>query len=74
MVKRLGSRDHITEARRNLHWLLFKYRFINKLCILMHMVHISCGLGYIFELVLRRQLFQDAVDYALLAETAMRSL
>ena len=28
MVKRLGSRDHITEARRNLHWLPIKYRVI----------------------------------------------
>ena len=51
MVKRLGSRDHITDARRNLHWLPIKYRVIYKLCILMHMVHIGCGPGYISELV-----------------------
>ena len=51
MVKRLGSRDHTTEARRNLHWLPIKYRVICKLCILMRMVHIGCGPGYISELV-----------------------
>ena len=51
MVKRLGSCDHITEARRNLHWLSIKYHVIYKLCILMHMVHIGCGPGYISELV-----------------------
>ena len=41
IVKRLGSRVHITETRRNLHWLPIKYRVIYKLCILMHMVHIG---------------------------------
>ena len=51
MVKRLGSRDHITEVRRNLHWRPITYRVIYKLCILMHMVHIGCGPGYISELV-----------------------
>ena len=51
MVKRIGSHDHITEARRNLHWLPIKYRVIYKLCILMHMVHIGCDSGYISELV-----------------------
>ena len=51
MIKRLGSRDHITEARRNLHWLPIKYRVIYKLFILMHMVHISYDPGYISELV-----------------------
>ena len=51
MVKRLGSRDHITEAQRNLHWLPIKYGVIYKLYILMHMVHIGCCPGYIFELV-----------------------
>ena len=51
MVKRLGSRDHITEAWPNLHWLPIKYRVIYKLCILMHMVHIGCVPGYISELI-----------------------
>ena len=51
MVKNLGSRDHITDARCNLHWLAIKYRVIYKLCILMHMVHIDCDPGYISELV-----------------------
>ena len=51
MIKRLGARHHITEARHNLHWLLITYRVIYKLCILMHMVHIDCGPGYISELV-----------------------
>ena len=45
MVKRLSSRAYITEAQRNLHWLPIKYRVIYKLCILMHMVHIGCGLS-----------------------------
>ena len=51
IVKRVGSRYHITEARRNLHWLSIKYRVIYKLCILIHMVHIRCGPSYISELV-----------------------
>ena len=51
IVKGLSPRDHITEARRKLHWLPIKYRVIYKLCILMHMVHIGCGPGYISELV-----------------------
>ena len=50
MVKRLGSRDHITEAQRNLHWLPIKYRVMYKLCIPMHLFHIGCGSGYISEL------------------------
>ena len=68
MVKRLGSRDHITEARRNLHWLPIKYRVIYKLCILMHMVHIGCVWATSPNSYLRRQLFQDEVDYALPAD------
>ena len=51
MVKRLRSRDHITEARRNLNWLPIIHRVIYKLCILMHIVHIGCCPGYISELV-----------------------
>ena len=51
IVKGLSPRDHITEARRNLHWLPIKSRVIYKPCILMHMVHIGCGPGYISELV-----------------------
>ena len=51
MVKRLGSRDHITVARRNLHWLPIKYRVICKMCIVMRMIHIGCGPGYISDLV-----------------------
>ena len=51
MVKSLGSRDHITEAGRNLHWLPIKYRVIYKMCILMHMAQIGCDTGYISELV-----------------------
>ena len=51
IVKRLGPRDHITEVRRNLYWLPIKYRVIYKLCILMHMVHIGCGPGYISKLI-----------------------
>ena len=51
MVKRLGSRDHITEARCNLHWLPIKYRVIYKMSILMYMILIGCGLGYIFKLI-----------------------
>ena len=43
MVKKTRFSDHITEARRNLHWLPIKYRVIYKLCILMHMVRIGCS-------------------------------
>ena len=51
MTKRLGSRDHISQSWRNLHWLPIRYHVIYKLCILMHMVHNGFSPGYISELV-----------------------
>ena len=51
IIKRLGPRDHITAARRELLWLPIKFRITYKLCILMHMVHIGSCPSYLSEMV-----------------------
>ena len=38
------TREHITLALQSLHWLPLKFRITFKLCVLMHLVHISAVL------------------------------
>ena len=47
----LSSRDHVTPALRELHWLPVPYRITYKLCILMHLVHTGRSPVYLSELV-----------------------
>jgi len=47
----LRSRDHITPALIQLHWLPVKYRITYKLCILMHLVHVGRSPSYLVDLV-----------------------
>ena len=39
LVAGLGTRDHITPALRDLHWLPVEQRITFKLCLLMHLIH-----------------------------------
>ena len=45
-VAGLRPRDHVSSARRDLHWLP-----IDKLCVMMHAVHIGTEPEYIRDLV-----------------------
>ena len=47
----LGSRDHITPALHQLHWLPVKFRDTYKLCVLIHAVHVGRCPCYIADLV-----------------------
>ena len=49
----LGSRDHITPAPRQLHWLPVKFRAIYKLFLLVHAVHVGRCPDYIADLVIQ---------------------
>ena len=39
LVLKLGSRDHVTPAFHQLHWLPFEFRIQFKLCMIMHIGH-----------------------------------
>jgi len=41
LILRLASHDHVTAALRHLHWLPVQYRITYKLCLLMHLIHIT---------------------------------
>ena len=47
----LGSRDHIAQALRQLHWLPVTFRVTYKLCLSIYAVHVSRSPGYIVDLV-----------------------
>ena len=47
----LRSRDHITPALIQLHWLPVEYHITYKLCILMHLVHVGRSPSYLADLV-----------------------
>ena len=47
----LRSRDHITPALRELHWLPVEQRISFKLCVLMHLVHTGRSPTYLSDLV-----------------------
>jgi len=47
----LRSRDHVTPALSQLHWLPVAYRITYKLCILMHLVHVGRSPSYLADLV-----------------------
>ena len=51
LIMSLGSRDHITPALHQLHWLPVKFRVTYKLCLLMHIMHVGRCSGYIADLV-----------------------
>ena len=36
LMARLGVRDHVTPAMRELHWLLVTFRVQHKLCLMVH--------------------------------------
>jgi hypothetical protein len=51
LVARLRPHDHVTLARRSLHWLPVKYRITYKLCVLMHQVHVGRSPTYLSKIV-----------------------
>ena len=51
LIMSLRSRDHITPALRQLHWLPAKFRVTYKVCLLIHAVHVGRCPGYIADLV-----------------------
>jgi len=50
-VAGLRPRDHVSSARRDLHWLPIEQRIVYKLCVMMHAVHIGTAPEYIRDLV-----------------------
>jgi len=38
VIMNLSMRDHVKQALKELHWLLFEQRITYKLCLLIHMV------------------------------------
>ena len=49
LVARLGPRDHVSNALRDLHWLPFpvQHRITYKLCLLMRLVHNNRAPSYL---------------------------
>ena len=55
LVARLGPRDHVSNALRDLHWFPVQHRITYKLCLLMHLVHVvlMCAKVFFAERVLK---------------------
>jgi hypothetical protein len=51
LITGLRSRDHVTPALLQLHWLPVQYRIIYKLCVLMHLAHTRRGPSYLTNLL-----------------------
>jgi hypothetical protein len=51
LIYGLKSRDHVTPALRELHWLPVEQRIIYKLCFIMHLIHTGRSPPYLSELV-----------------------
>jgi len=51
LVARLGPRDHVSNALRDLHWLPVQHRITYKLCLLMHLVHNNWAPSYLVNSV-----------------------
>ena len=51
LVARLGPRDHVSNALRDLHWLPVQHRITYKLCLLMHLVHNNRAPSYLVNSV-----------------------
>jgi len=51
LVFGLWSRDHITPALAQLHWLPVQFSISFKLCLLMHQIHVGRCPAYLGELV-----------------------
>ena len=51
LVGRLGPRDHVSNALRDLHWLPVQHRITYKLCLLMHLVHNNLAPFYLVDSV-----------------------
>ena len=53
LVAGLGTRDHVTEKMKELHWLPIKYRINFKLCLMMHAAVTGQCQQYIRDIVHR---------------------
>ena len=51
LVTNTGSRDHITPALKELHWLPVNQRITYKLCLMMHLIHTQRYPDYMRDLV-----------------------
>jgi len=51
LVANLGSRDHITPAMNELHWLPINQRITYKMCLIMHFIHTQQYPDYMRDLV-----------------------
>ena len=51
LVANMGSRDHITPAMKELHWLPINQRITYKLCLMMHFIHTQQYPDYMRDLV-----------------------
>jgi len=51
LVLNLRSRDHVTPALQQLHWLPIDYRITYKLCLIMHLVHTKRAPQYLSDSV-----------------------
>jgi len=51
LVARLGPRDQVSNALRDLHWLPVQHRITYKLCLLMHLVHNNRAPSYLVDSV-----------------------
>ena len=49
LVARLGPRDHVSNALRDLHWMPVQQRITHKLCLLMHLVHNNRAPSYLAD-------------------------
>ena len=57
-VAGLTSRDHVTAALRDLHWLKIDQRITFKLCVLVHSIVYGYSPQYMADMVTKRILFQ----------------
>ena len=51
LVLKLGPRDHVTPAFHQLHWLPVEFRIQNKLCLIIHHLHVGHDQSCLKELV-----------------------
>ena len=51
LIRGIGSRDHVTPALYELHWLPVEQRVTFKLCVFMHLIHTGCSPSYVSEWV-----------------------
>jgi len=51
LIGLVAPRDHVTSTLQQLHWLPVQYRITHKLCLLMHLIHMSQALSYLTDIV-----------------------